>query len=47
MHYRQLGNSDLKVSGSALGSWLTFGVGREAKKSRACLASGLSESQDE
>ncbi len=38
MHYRQLGNSDLEVSEIALGSWLTFGVGIEAKKSRACLA---------
>ena len=41
MHYRQLGNSDLKVSEIALGSWLTFGVGIEAKKSRACLASAF------
>ena len=41
MHYRQLGNSDLKVSEIALGSWLTFGVGVEAKKSRACLASAF------
>ncbi len=38
MHYRQLGNSDLKVSEIALGSWLTYGVAVEAKKSRACLA---------
>jgi len=37
MHYRQLGNSDLKVSEIALGSWLTYGVAVEAKKSRACL----------
>lgn len=41
MHYRQLGNSDLEVSEIALGSWLTYGVGVEAKQSRACLASAL------
>ena len=37
MHYRQLGNSDLTVSEIALGSWLTYGVAVEAKKSRTCL----------
>lgn len=37
MHYRQLGNSDLKVSEISLGSWLTYGVGVEADKSLACL----------
>ena len=37
MRYRQLGNSDLKVSEISLGSWLTYGVGVEAKKSLACL----------
>jgi len=37
MHYRQLGNSGLAVSEISLGSWLTYGVGVEAKKSRACL----------
>lgn len=41
MHYRQLGNSDLNVSEIALGSWLTYGVAIEAKKSRACLASAF------
>ena len=41
MLYRQLGNSDLKVSEIALGSWLTYGVGVDAKKSRACLASAF------
>jgi len=37
MLYRQLGNSDLTVSEIALGSWLTYGVAVEAKKSRTCL----------
>ena len=41
MQYRQLGNSDLKVSELALGSWLTYGVGVEAKKSRACLSAAF------
>ena len=37
MQYRQLGNSDLKVSEIALGSWLTYGVGVEKQRSLACL----------
>jgi aryl-alcohol dehydrogenase-like predicted oxidoreductase len=37
MQYRQLGSSDLKVSEISLGSWLTYGVGVEADKARACL----------
>lgn len=37
MEYRQLGSSDLKVSEISLGSWLTYGVGVEADKARACL----------
>ncbi|HVR90380.1 MAG TPA: aldo/keto reductase family protein [Novosphingobium sp.] len=37
MKYRKLGNSDLEVSEIALGSWLTYGVGVEADKTRACL----------
>ena len=41
MLYRQLGNSDLTVSEIALGSWLTYGVGVDARKSRACLASAF------
>ena len=41
MQYRQLGNSDLKVSELALGSWLTYGVGVEAKSSRACLSAAF------
>jgi len=35
--YRRLGDSDLQVSEISLGSWLTFGVGVEADKARACL----------
>jgi aryl-alcohol dehydrogenase-like predicted oxidoreductase len=37
MEYRQLGSSDLSVSEISLGSWLTYGVGVEADKARACL----------
>ena len=37
MQYRQLGASDLRVSEISLGSWLTYGVGIEADKARACL----------
>jgi aryl-alcohol dehydrogenase-like predicted oxidoreductase len=37
MEYRQLGSSDLRVSEISLGSWLTYGVGVEADKARACL----------
>ena len=37
MQYRQLGDSDLSVSEISLGSWLTYGVGVEADKARACL----------
>jgi len=35
--YRKLGDSDLEVSEISLGSWLTYGVGVEADKARACL----------
>jgi len=41
MLYRQLGNSDLEVSEIALGSWLTYGVGVEAKTARACLSAAF------
>ncbi len=37
MRYRQLGSSDLEVSEISLGSWLTYGVGVEAGRARACL----------
>ena len=37
MQYRQLGSSDLRVSEVSLGSWLTFGVGVEADRARACV----------
>ncbi|WP_338504977.1 aldo/keto reductase family protein [Sphingomonas kaistensis] len=37
MQTRRLGNSDLHVSEISLGSWLTYGVGVEADKARACL----------
>ena len=37
MQYRKLGSSDLQVSDISLGSWLTYGVGVEADKARACL----------
>src|SRR5688500_18992561 len=37
MQYRKLGDSDLEVSDISLGSWLTYGVGVEADKARACL----------
>jgi aryl-alcohol dehydrogenase-like predicted oxidoreductase len=37
MQYRQLGSSDLHVSEISLGSWLTYGMGVEADKARACL----------
>lgn len=37
MKARKLGDSDLEVSEISLGSWLTYGVGVEADKARACL----------
>src|SRR3954452_17072309 len=37
MKFRKLGQSDLEVSEISLGSWLTYGVGVEADKARACL----------
>ena len=37
MKYRKLGDSSLDVSEISLGSWLTYGVGVEADKARACL----------
>ena len=37
MQYRQLGDSDLRVSEISIGSWLTYGVGVEADASRHCI----------
>ena len=37
MKMRKLGDSELEVSEISLGSWLTYGVGVEADKARACL----------
>ncbi len=43
MKYRRLGDSDLTVSEISLGSWLTYGVGVEADKARACLETAFDE----
>ena len=43
MKYRKLGASDLEVSEISLGSWLTYGVGVEADKARACLAEAFAQ----
>jgi aryl-alcohol dehydrogenase-like predicted oxidoreductase len=37
MRYRRLGSSELEVSEISLGSWLTFGVGVDAARSRAVV----------
>jgi aryl-alcohol dehydrogenase-like predicted oxidoreductase len=37
MRYRQLGDSDLKVSEISLGSWLTYGGGVGEEAARACV----------
>ena len=37
MEFRRLGNSDLKVSELALGSWLTFAGGIEEERAATCL----------
>jgi aryl-alcohol dehydrogenase-like predicted oxidoreductase len=37
MDYRQLGDSDLRVSEISLGSWLTYGVGVERDAAEACV----------
>jgi aryl-alcohol dehydrogenase-like predicted oxidoreductase len=43
MKYRKLGDSDLEVSEISLGSWLTYGLGVEADKARACLAEAFAQ----
>jgi aryl-alcohol dehydrogenase-like predicted oxidoreductase len=37
MEYRQLGDSDLRVSEISLGSWLTYGVGVDRDLGEACV----------
>ncbi|WP_228059209.1 aldo/keto reductase family protein [Nostoc sp. LEGE 06077] len=37
MRYRQLGNSELRVSEISLGSWLTYGGGVEQQNAQACI----------
>ena len=37
MEYRQLGDSDLRVSEISLGSWLTYSGGVEREKAAACV----------
>ncbi|HTE39795.1 MAG TPA: aldo/keto reductase family protein [Steroidobacteraceae bacterium] len=41
MQYRQLGESDLKVSEIAIGSWLTYSGGVEHDKAAACIRRAL------
>ncbi len=43
MQYRQLGDSDLRVSEISLGSWLTYGVGVEADAAEACVNQAFDE----
>jgi aryl-alcohol dehydrogenase-like predicted oxidoreductase len=43
MKYRKLGSSDLEVSEISLGSWLTYGVGVESDKARACLEEAFAQ----
>jgi aryl-alcohol dehydrogenase-like predicted oxidoreductase len=43
MKYRKLGDSNLEVSEISLGSWLTYGVGVEADKARACLEEAFNQ----
>jgi aryl-alcohol dehydrogenase-like predicted oxidoreductase len=43
MKFRKLGSSDLEVSEISLGSWLTYGVGVEADKARACLEEAFNQ----
>jgi aryl-alcohol dehydrogenase-like predicted oxidoreductase len=43
MKYRKLGDSELEVSEISLGSWLTYGLGVEADKARACLEEAFAQ----
>jgi len=43
MKYRKLGSSDLSISEISLGSWLTYGVGVEADKAKACLEEAFAQ----
>ena len=43
MKTRKLGASDLELSEISLGSWLTYGVGVEADKARACLEEAFNQ----
>ena len=43
MNYRQLGDSELKVSEISLGSWLTYGVGVKRDKAEACVRRAFDE----
>jgi aryl-alcohol dehydrogenase-like predicted oxidoreductase len=38
VEYRRLGSSGVRVSEIGLGSWLTYGVGVEADRAKACVA---------
>jgi aryl-alcohol dehydrogenase-like predicted oxidoreductase len=41
MEYRNLGDSDIKVSEISLGSWLTYGVGVERDQTAACTRAAI------
>ncbi len=43
MKYRKLGSSDLLVSEISLGSWLTYGVGVGAERSKACVRAAFAQ----
>jgi len=43
MKYRKLGDSELEVSEISLGSWLTYGVGVEPDRARACLEEAFAQ----
>ena len=43
MEYRKLGRSGLRVSEIGLGSWLTYGVGVDAERAKACIAAAYDQ----